>query len=232
MKGTARDIFFERIRDALNRSEQMTREPLVVDHDLIRRGKNSVPEDPSARSSLFQERAIAVGMEVSCCTKNTLNKSLVDRLIRAGISSVLLPDDPLLENDSTQLLQDAGIATHDNGIDIDQLYTEVDCGITVAIVAVASTGSVVVASSDRERRLASLVPPNHLVLLPESRIVPDLIDLSRSSAGQTAPLGGSGALPSCLTIVTGPSKTADIEGVLITGVHGPGRVDILLLEGC
>jgi L-lactate dehydrogenase complex protein LldG len=102
----------------------------------------------------------------------------------------------------------------------------------VAIVGVASTGSVVVASSDRERRLASLVPPNHLVLLPESRIVPDLIDLSRSSAGQTAPLGGSGALPSCLTIVTGPSKTADIEGVLITGVHGPGRVDILLLEGC
>ena len=171
-------------------------------------------------------------MEVSRCNKNTLNKSMIDRLIRAGISSVLLPDDPLLENDSAQLLQDAGIATHDNTVDIDQLYTGVDCGITVAIVAVASTGSVVVASSDRELRLASLVPPNHLVLLPESRIVPDLIDLSRSSAGQTAPLGGSGALPSCLTIVTGPSKTADIEGVLITGVHGPGRVDILLLEGC
>ncbi|MEE2856780.1 MAG: LUD domain-containing protein [Planctomycetota bacterium] len=232
MKGTARGVFFERIRDALNRSQQNVREPLVVDHDLIRRGKNAVPEDPAARSSLFKERAIAVGMEVSRCDKNTLNQSILKRLSRAGISSVLLPDDPLLDNDSARLIQDAGIAIHDNGIDIDQLYTDVECGVTVATVAVASTGSVVVASSDRERRLASLVPPNHLVLLPESRIVPDLIDLSRSGGGPTAPLGGTEALPSCLTVVTGPSKTADIEGVLITGVHGPGRVDILLLEGC
>ena len=232
MKGTAKDIFFERIRDALNRSEQMPCEALVVDHDLIRRGKNAVPEDRRARSALFKERAIAVGMGVSLCNKSTLNQSMIDRLNRAEISSVLLPDDPLLPNDATQLLQGAGIATHDNDIDIDQLYDDVECGITVAAVAVASTGSVVVASSDRERRLASLAPPNHLVLLPESRIVPDLIDLSRSGGGPTAPLGGTEALPSCLTVVTGPSKTADIEGVLITGVHGPGRVDILLLEGC
>jgi L-lactate dehydrogenase complex protein LldG len=69
--------------------------------------------------------------------------------------------------------------------------------------------------------LTSLVPPNHLVLLADSRIVEDLLDLSISPED----------LPSCMTLVTGPSKTADIEGVLITGVHGPGRVQIVLYHG-
>jgi L-lactate dehydrogenase complex protein LldG len=52
--------------------------------------------------------------------------------------------------------------------------------------------------------------------------VPDLLDLFAAST--------PGGLPANLTLISGPSKTADIEGILITGVHGPGAVHVILVR--
>jgi L-lactate utilization protein LutC len=56
-------------------------------------------------------------------------------------------------------------------------------------------------------------------------LLPDLFDLF----DLYSPIG-NGAPPSCLTLITGPSKTGDIELKLVTGVHGPGEVHVILLE--
>jgi L-lactate dehydrogenase complex protein LldG len=92
-------------------------------------------------------------------------------------------------------------------------------GVSQALYGLADTGSVVLAASPEEPRANSLLPAVHVSLLAEDRIVPDLAALFRA-------LGND--LPSALAIVTGPSRSGDIEQTLVVGVHGPGEVHVVL----
>jgi len=94
--------------------------------------------------------------------------------------------------------------------------------VSEAIYALADTGSVVIAAGPDEPRARSLLPWTHVSLVRESRVLPGLAEL-------VAALGGE--LPSALAIVTGPSRSADIEQKLTVGVHGPGEVHVVLLPG-
>jgi L-lactate dehydrogenase complex protein LldG len=96
-----------------------------------------------------------------------------------------------------------------------------DAGVTRALYGLADTGSVVLAASPEEPRANSLLPAVHVSLLARDRILPGLAELF-------AAVGG--ALPSALAIVTGPSRSADIEQTLAIGVHGPGEVHVVLTE--
>jgi L-lactate dehydrogenase complex protein LldG len=93
-------------------------------------------------------------------------------------------------------------------------------GVSTALYGLADTGSVVLAASADEPRARSLLPAVHVTLLREDRILPGLDELF-------AALGKD--LPSALAIVTGPSRSADIEQKLVVGVHGPGEVHVVLL---
>jgi L-lactate dehydrogenase complex protein LldG len=93
-------------------------------------------------------------------------------------------------------------------------------GVSTALYGLADTGSVVLAASPEEPRARSLLPAVHVTLLREDRILPGLDELF-------AALGAD--LPSALAIVTGPSRSADIEQKLVIGVHGPGEVHVVLL---
>jgi L-lactate dehydrogenase complex protein LldG len=93
-------------------------------------------------------------------------------------------------------------------------------GVSEAIYGLADTGSVVLAAAPGEPRARSLLPEVHVTLLREERILPGLDELF-------AALGDD--LPSALAIVTGPSRSADIEQKLAVGVHGPGEVHVVLL---
>ena len=230
MKGTSREIFLEKVRSALGRSGRSEPGEFSGDREIIRRPLPRSSDEMSARIGLFTERATEVGMQVELRDRKDIAEFLLGWILEEKISRVLLGQDPLLDSDLEERLQDQGIEICKNDVGLDQLYDEVDCGITVASAAVAATGSLVLTSSDRELRLASLVPPRHLVLVPVSRLIDDLLDLSRDGGVLESISGSAGHLPSCVTLVTGPSKTADIEGVLVTGVHGPGTVQIVLVE--
>jgi L-lactate utilization protein LutC len=92
-------------------------------------------------------------------------------------------------------------------------------GVSRAVYGLADTGSVVLAASPDEPRSASLLPDVHVSLLGEDRILPGLEVLFEVLGNE---------LPSALAIVTGPSRSADIEQKLAVGVHGPGEVHIVL----
>jgi L-lactate dehydrogenase complex protein LldG len=92
-------------------------------------------------------------------------------------------------------------------------------GVSTAMYGLADTGSVVLSSSE-ESRAQSLLPDVHVTLLREDLILPGLVELF-------AALGDD--LPSALAIVTGPSRSADIEQKLAVGVHGPREVHVVLL---
>jgi L-lactate dehydrogenase complex protein LldF len=92
---------------------------------------------------------------------------------------------------------------------------QADIGITLADFAIAETGSVVLSAGQGRARLASLTPPTHVVLVKE--IVPTLADAIQQIGARTT------------VIVTGTSRTADIEGVLVRGVHGPKELVVVRL---
>jgi L-lactate dehydrogenase complex protein LldG len=98
-----------------------------------------------------------------------------------------------------------------------------DIGITSADYALAATGTLVLLSSAEEARLVSLLPPVHIAVIPRSRILANLDELL-------------GVLPlpaqrtSAMVLITGPSRTADIEQILVRGVHGPGEICTVIVE--
>lgn len=96
-----------------------------------------------------------------------------------------------------------------------------DAGITGADAALAETGSVIIKMNASQSRLSSLLPPVHIVLLPVSKIIPDIFTWTASRSGE---------LPSQLVIISGPSKTADIEQTLVVGVHGPKRFIVIVCD--
>jgi L-lactate dehydrogenase complex protein LldG len=100
-----------------------------------------------------------------------------------------------------------------------------DMGISTVDYLVAETGSVVLHSGITQPRSLSLLPPIHVAIAERDQIVADLFDLFPSSSNRLEQ-----ALPSCVTFITGPSKTGDIELKLVTGVHGPREIHVILME--
>jgi L-lactate dehydrogenase complex protein LldG len=102
-----------------------------------------------------------------------------------------------------------------------ELFDGIDAAVTTAKSAVAATGSLILWPDAREPRLMSLVPPVHFVLLDAAAIHADLL------AAMTAE-NWAGRMPTNALIISGPSKTADIQQTLAYGAHGPRELIVLL----
>lgn len=96
------------------------------------------------------------------------------------------------------------------------------CGITGADYGLADTGTLVMLSSREEARLISLLPPVYIALIARERLLTgldELLSILPHPAEQT----------SSMVMITGPSRTADIEQILVRGVHGPGEIHVVVL---
>jgi L-lactate dehydrogenase complex protein LldG len=118
------------------------------------------------------------------------------------------------------LLEACGIPGSDFSRDV---CATVDVGITTADYGLADTGSLVVLSESHESRLLSLLPPCHIAVLDRSRLVENLDELLALHPDPAATSSG-------LVLITGPSRTADIEMLLVRGVHGPGEIHTVIVE--
>jgi L-lactate dehydrogenase complex protein LldG len=96
-------------------------------------------------------------------------------------------------------------------------------GVTSAVAAIAATGTVVLDSRAAGGRTASLLPSVHLCVVPVNSLFPTPADVLRR-LGSTAD-----ALPPSLVLVTGPSRTGDIEQLLTLGAHGPTALHVVLV---
>jgi L-lactate dehydrogenase complex protein LldG len=99
----------------------------------------------------------------------------------------------------------------------------VDAAVTGTAGAVADTGAIILRPDLHEPRLMSLVPPIHIAVLKAESIFPSLAEAMRMGSW-------SADMPTNLLLVSGPSKTADIELILAFGVHGPKELIVLILE--
>lgn len=98
---------------------------------------------------------------------------------------------------------------------------ETQAGLTGALCAIAETGTLLLAGGEATPLTASLVPPLHLVILSAAQIVPTLEAALALPEVKTSP---------ALTLISGPSRTADIEMALTIGVHGPAELHVFLID--
>ena len=99
----------------------------------------------------------------------------------------------------------------------------VDAAVTSAAGAVADTGALILRPTAEEPRLMSLVPPIHIAVLRAEEIFATLADAMRAG-------NWPADMPTNMLLISGPSKTADIELILAFGVHGPKELIVLVLE--
>ena len=101
------------------------------------------------------------------------------------------------------------------------LFHRVGAGFTQARGAIAETGSLILWPSDAEPRTLSLVPPVHFALLDARSIQPTFFDAIRAE-------GWSAGMPTNALLISGPSKTADIQQTLAYGAHGPKELIVIV----
>ena len=99
----------------------------------------------------------------------------------------------------------------------------VDAAVTAAAGAVADTGALILRPTAAEPRLMSLVPPIHIAVLRAEDIFATLADAMHAG-------NWPADMPTNMLLISGPSKTADIELILAFGVHGPKELIVLVLE--
>jgi L-lactate dehydrogenase complex protein LldG len=95
-------------------------------------------------------------------------------------------------------------------------------GLTGAHAALADTGSIVVVSGPGRGRMASLLPPTHIAVLRAEQMHPSLGHFLAASPDVVD-------VAANMVVITGPSRTGDIEGTLVLGVHGPGDLHVVLI---
>jgi L-lactate dehydrogenase complex protein LldG len=108
----------------------------------------------------------------------------------------------------------------------DKDFDQADAGITLCEALIARNGSVLISNANSAGRRLSIYPPIHLVIAYASQLVPDLKDgfkLIKEKYGKD--------IPSMISNITGPSRTADIEKTLVLGAHGPKELFVFLLDG-
>ncbi len=108
----------------------------------------------------------------------------------------------------------------------DKDFDQAEVGLTLCEALIARNGSILLSSAGMAGRRLSIYPPVHIVLAYTSQLVPDLKDgfkLIKTKFGNQ--------LPSMISTVTGPSRTADIEKTLVLGAHGPKELFVFLLDG-
>ena len=106
---------------------------------------------------------------------------------------------------------------------LDELAARDGVSVTPCLALIAETGTAVVSARLSRGRRPGLVEPVHVIEATEAQLVPDLAAALRL-------VGPELAASSSVTFVTGPSRTGDIEQLLIRGVHGPGEVHVVFVE--
>nr|WP_282562488.1 lactate utilization protein [Marinobacter panjinensis] len=178
---------------------------------------------------MFEQTIESVHGEVHRTTESGWIDRLAEILQSRGAQSLLIAKD----HEIGQALQSATkgredlphLLIYDEPVESWQetLFSEVDAGITSTRGGIAETGSLILWPSVDEPRLMSLVPPIHIAVLKASELYTTFHQAMQSQGWATG-------MPTNALLISGPSKTADIEQTLAYGVHGPKELIVLVIE--
>ena len=192
----------------------------------------ALPERPAwdreERIRRFTERMRTVRAEVIRVSANGWPARLWQLCDSKGIGSLLYGADgplaPLLQS-GTPSGTSARLVAYDEPVEHwkEQMFFETDAAVTSTVGGIAETGTMILWPGPREPRLMSLVPPVHFAVVDADRLYATFDEAVRSG-------GWTDAMPTNALLVSGPSKSADIEQTLAYGVHGPRELICLLVD--
>ncbi|MCA8950567.1 MAG: lactate utilization protein [Planctomycetes bacterium] len=208
----ARDTILDSVRGHLGRRANPSRPPAPppvpllgrIDFSIRRRIELFVERVETAAATVHQEESPAAVLAAVAAAAGARSVALSD-----AAEVLALRDEPAL----------AGLSWLTSQADKAELFAA-DIGVTTAQWGIAETGTIALESRSERSRLASLVPPVHVALLPRSRILCTMGELLKTLDRPLAP---------AVSLITGPSRTADIELQLVLGVHGPRELHVVLV---
>jgi L-lactate dehydrogenase complex protein LldG len=209
-ESTSREKVLKKIRDALI---EKTESPFPV----IDQESSVYPEVPEQLDVTFAEELVNVAGKFVYCENNDEFLSTLQSFIIEKEWPVLFCFDTFLQD----FLKKGGIPFNSDITNI----TEAKLGITRCEYLVSRLGTVVVSSKSSPGRKINVFPEIHLVLGYTSQLVPDLKQAIRNLKKKY-----QDGYPSMISLITGPSRTADIEKTLVMGAHGPKELYVFLVE--
>ena len=227
--GREQGSVLDAVRSALGRSA--TVRPLPLDPFI----EPSVKIGIGALIARFTEEATAVRAQVYLMRDKLQLVAHIAEICRTvGATDVALSDSGFIAeiNLSEQLAAQgfSVFAPEANSIDHAQMVARLaNCGVglTAADYAIAETGTIVLSSDERNALLVSLLPPVHIALIRSSQITASLDEVIKEIGNER--IGCSDPSRS-VTMITGPSRTSDVELVLSIGVHGPKELHVIILD--
>ncbi len=220
---------FARIREALRHpaphfhGADTTGNEVPPSSDAVRAWLPFVGPSKEEQLALFKENSLALKTEVHLVASlDEAGQILIALAAKENWKQIAAHQEVLalgLAEKLTlpRLVTDTGYATAD--------LETCDAGITACDALVAQTGSILITTASAGGRALSVLPPHHIVIARISQIVPDLATALREAHKRYAP-----NWPSCLSFITGPSRTGDIERILVLGAHGPKRLTVFLIH--
>ncbi|HVN78247.1 MAG TPA: lactate utilization protein [Terriglobia bacterium] len=234
----SRTQVLRKVRQALTTFDQRAR-PQHTMPDADRQGLFASARHFDSLVKKFQEELERAGGEVRICSDGLCAVELIKSCIeKEGFQTVAVSRHKIcLELNLVSRLADRlpEVRCLVEGIDSENPYARdrlkeqmarVPLSITGIEYLIADTGTIVAVAQPVASRHISLLPEVHMVLATVDQIRPNLSDLFAEIQAQS----GANLPGSAITLITGPSRTADIEKVLIKGVHGPTRLVVVLVE--
>jgi len=213
-----RDAFLARVRAATGAS------PLERAPEFL---SPSPARGRAAALALFAERWQRPHAAYTQVAEGDAAAAVVRVLAAGGVTRVAVSADPLLaEIGLARALEAAGMTLVEPPRSLEAVHAvlpEVDAGVTVPTYAVAETATLVEVSRPSQPRSLSLLPPLHVAVMRAETVMPTLDDLFAALAASP--------VEHTLSLISGPSGTADIELQHVTGVHGPGDVHVIVIGG-
>jgi L-lactate dehydrogenase complex protein LldG len=204
----SRETMLARVKAALGQHQEPTPIPRAY------RMQTDVPN----LVDLFAERVAEYRAHVQRCTETELEMVLKTTLERLGVKRIAVPKDlnlPLPKH-LEPVFDAPDLSAHD--------LEMVQAVLTTCAVGIAETGTIVLDhGAGQGRRILSLVPDVHICVVLEKDVVdnlPTALEKLRVSIDQHKPL----------TFISGPSATSDIELNRVEGVHGPRRLEVLVVD--
>jgi L-lactate dehydrogenase complex protein LldG len=209
-ESTSREKVLKKIRNALISKEEVPYPDIDLDSSIY--DNSNEPLEIQFAQALNK----ASGKFIYCESESEFINKL-DSLKEEFGWSKLYASDPVLK----EIFDVSGFPY----VSDDQQLIEADAGITQCEFLIARLGSVMVSSAQVSGRRSFAYPETHIVIAYTSQLVPD-IRQAIDKVSEKYPA----KMPSMISIITGPSRTADIEKTLVMGAHGPRDLYVFLIE--